>query len=261
MITALEPQPFEKRAFLISLALHCCGLALLAALVPLAQGTVGGRGMHDAAFRCAPPCAEVFALRIEHRPRAAPSRAAQAVSALPAPDRTEPRVAEKPVARRPQRTMAFVAAPHAASAGIARIRRTIAAPALVADARAISGSGQAGTTENVTVATQATLEPVASRVQPNTAGANPSVGVETASDASSTRGNLGPGNWGSHSDSPTLLDRALYDEVVATIGRRGTVVISVDDQGRATDVRFAAAGIDPALLDALRKRLLAARYA
>ncbi|MBV8600291.1 MAG: hypothetical protein JO359_01880, partial [Candidatus Eremiobacteraeota bacterium] len=100
-----------------------------------------------------------------------------------------------------------------------------------------------------------------SRVQPNTAGANPSVGVETANDAKSTRGILGPGNWGSHSDSPTLLDRGLYDEVVALLGKRGTVVVSVDDQGRATEVRITATGIDPALLDDVRKRLLAARYA
>jgi hypothetical protein len=71
----------------------------------------------------------------------------------------------------------------------------------------------------------------------------------------------GPANWGSHFDTPVLLDRTLYDDVVAQLSKRATITIAVDDRGRATNVRIDAPGLDPATIADLRARLLAARYA
>lgn len=254
MITvAVEPPPFEKRALAISAALHFCGLAMLAALVPVTQASVGGHGMRDLAARCTNPCAEVFALRIEHRARAAIVSGARHVAALLPARHPEERVAPK---HTNMTTITF----HRRAAALAISPQNAPEHPTEIGAKAASASGDRGTNANVTLATQTSEDPVASKVQPNTIGANPSNGIETASDASPKRGTLGPANWGSHADIPTLRDRALQDEILAKIGRRGVVTIAVDDQGRATEVKINVPGLDAAAIDDLRKRLLAARY-
>jgi hypothetical protein len=58
-----------------------------------------------------------------------------------------------------------------------------------------------------------------------------------------------------------LLDRTLYDDVIAKLPKRGTITIAVDDRGRATEVSIDAPGLDPTVIADLRARLLAARYA
>jgi hypothetical protein len=252
MITvAAEPPPFEKRALAISAALHCCGLAVLVALVPVTQASVGGHGMRDLAARCSNPCAEVFALRIEHRARAAIVSGARRVAALLPARRPEEHVAPK---RTNMTTITF----HHRAARVVPVQNAPERP--VETGALASASGDRGTNANVTLATQASEDPVASKMQPNTIGANPSNGIETASDASPNRGMLGPANWGSHADIPTLRDRALQEEILTKIGRRGVVTISVDDQGRATEVKINVPGLDAAAIEDLRKRLLAARY-
>ena len=262
MITAVEPQSFGKRALVLSIALHCCAFALVMALVPLSQATVGGRGMFDQALDCKVPCAEVFALRVEHRARAAVFAGVRHVAAL--------LPTAHPAVRAPSnhfplshlvhlRNVERPQAQHAPTTSSNALRASTLSIAVATGTRPADGAGAEGTTANVTIATQPNREPVASHVQPNTIGANPSTGVETASDARANRG-MGPGGYGQHYDSPTLRDRALYDEVVAKIGKRGSVTIAVDDEGRATQVQINAPGLDAATLDDLRRRLLGARY-
>ena len=79
--------------------------------------------------------------------------------------------------------------------------------------------------------------------------------------ATRLRSTLAPGNWGSRFDTPTLRDRALYDEIVARLPKGGSITILVDEHGRATDVLINAPGLDAATVDDLRARLLGARYA
>ncbi len=102
----------------------------------------------------------------------------------------------------------------------------------------------------------------ASRLQPNTISANPSSAqTPPVTQTRSVESQTGPANWGSHFDTPVLLDRTLYEDVIAKFPKRGTITIAVDDHGRATDVRIDAPGLDPATIADLRARLLAARYA
>jgi len=72
---------------------------------------------------------------------------------------------------------------------------------------------------------------------------------------------LAAGNWGSRFDSPTLRDRALLRDLLAKLPKGGSVVVVVDDRGRATDVQITASGLDAATISDLRARLLAASYA
>jgi len=126
----------------------------------------------------------------------------------------------------------------------------------------LAWTGDAGKNPNVSIATPATVEPVASRLQPNTVSSSPGEGVETPPPVQhTTRTVLGPANWGSSFDTPTLRDRSLYEELIAKLPKRSSVIITVDDQGRATNVQINAPGLDAAMLDDLRARLLAARYA
>ncbi|MGH7329083.1 MAG: hypothetical protein ACREJX_12100 [Polyangiaceae bacterium] len=143
--------------------------------------------------------------------------------------------------------------------------RTASAPREGTTAKAqLAWTGDAGTNPNVSVAAPATnVDPAASRLQPNTISTNPGDGVETPPPVQThtTSTVLGPANWGSSFDVPTLRDRALYEELIAKLPKGGIVTITVDDQGRATNVVVDAAGLDAATLDDLRSRLLAARYA
>lgn len=266
MITAAQPPPFEKRAIALSVGVHGCALALVLALIPPNQATVGGRGMFDAALRCKLPCAQVFALRIEHRARATVMSGAQTVTALvPLPHQRSQRVlTHVPVTHHAYfaKTVGGAAAAHRTPLEAARANQgPTAAVAPDPGMRAAGNAGEGGAGTNLSLATTvATEEPLASRVQPNVNAANPSTGVETASDAQAKRASYGPGNWGSKIPAPILRDRALLEEVLARIGSRGTVTIAVDDEGRATEVKFKAPGVDAAILEDLRKRLLAARY-
>jgi hypothetical protein len=248
VISAAEPTSYQKRAFALSLALHACVLGLLVALLPLWQATVSGYGLHDLASVCAAPCGRVFAIRIERRARAAATagirRVAQAL--LPATPIEHSIAAQHPISRHVYRESpaAHKTAPEGMQAATA----------------ALASTGNAGSNPNPTVATPAAaVIASASRLQPNALSANPSSGVQPAQPHSDAQ--MGPANWGSHFDTPTLLDRALYGDVVAQLPKGGRVTIVVDDQGHATDVRIDAPGLDPTVVAQLRARLLAARYA
>lgn len=270
MITAAPPPPFEKRAIVLSVAVHCCALAFVLALIPANQAIVGGHGTFDRAASCELPCAQVFALRIEHRARPA------VLSDFAAGTRRIPAAPVRPPHQQAHRAVAYAALVHRAhftrtvNGATTTHSKTAAAPPATRAAEAAAATdpgtpatsvaGEDGAGTNLSLATPTTEEPVASRVQPNANAANPSTGVETASDAQARRASLGPANWGSRIPTPILRDRALLEEVLARIGSRGLVTIAVDDEGRATDVKIKAPGLDAAVAEDLRKRLLAARY-
>lgn len=252
MITAAKPSSLQTRAFALSLALHACALALLAALIPIWHANLADYGLRDEASACAVPCGRVFAIRIERRARAAATagirRIAQTLLPVMHPQ-VQSILAERPVWE-----------PHVYRDAIkARTTSRRQPPAATAK---LAVRGAAGSNLHVSVAKpppQAVA--AASRLQPNTLSANPSSGALTPPQTAAAQTGLGPANWGSHFDTPTLRDRSLYDDIVAKLPTHGSVTVVVDDQGHATDVRIDAPGLDPAIIADWRKRLLVALYA
>lgn len=253
MITAAEPSSFRSHALVISLALHACALALLALFLPVWHANVASYGIRDKAAVCVSPCGRVFAIQIEHQARAAATAGIRRIAAalLPTAKPKQISVAEQ----RPLRSHAAMRRSFAARTSAAQRR---------SDARAqLASTGDEGTNANVSLATPPSdVVAVASRLQPNAISANPADGVEVPPlQHRTTRAVLGPGNWGSGFDTPTLRDRALYEKVIAMLPKRASITITVDDQGRATNVQVDAPGLDAATLDDLRRLLLAAHYA
>ncbi|MBV8152687.1 MAG: hypothetical protein JO101_06815 [Candidatus Eremiobacteraeota bacterium] len=257
MITLdVSPPEYSRRAFALSIALHAFGFCALVLLLPAYHSTLGGRGIFDTAPSCEGVCSRVFALTIEYRARPAPLR-----------DRHEraPLLAATPH-RRPLKMHARPVAVNVARASASRsLLRHVpvaanSAPFSSIEPAPVAASGDRGANANVAVVAPATDTPVASQVQPNTIAANPGTGVEMANDAQPRPLGIGPDPFGSHHERPVLRDRALLDQVLARIGRRGVVRIAVDDQGHALVVDINAPGLDPAAIDELRKRLLVARY-
>jgi len=244
MITTAEPPSIQIRAYALSLALHLCALGLLAALFPLWHAA-SGYGSRDEAEACIAPCGRVFAIRIERRARAAATLGIRRLAETLLPP--ESHVQSIAAQRASQRT--FSDSPKA---------RNSQHEAATSTAQLVS-TGAGGSNANISVST-AEDSASASRLQPNALSANPSSGTEPMTEAR-TQAQLGPANWGSHFDAPTLRDRELFDEIVAKLPKRGSITIAVDEQGRATDVRIDAPGLDPATVDDLRKRLLSAHYA
>ncbi|MGH7715622.1 MAG: hypothetical protein ACREML_06440 [Vulcanimicrobiaceae bacterium] len=250
MISIAKPPPHRTApALALSIALHVCALGLLAAVVPLWHITVNGYGFRGVATLCAAPCGRVFAIRIEHRAHAAATEGIKRIAQtlLPSAVRERSVPAQRPVPAYRKAANAMRTAPEDAAAETAQLVTT----------------GMAGTNPNASLATPVAQAAVsAARLQPNSISANPSnADTPPVTQSKSIQAQTGPANWGSHFDKPTLLDRALYDDVVAKLPKRATITIAVDDHGRATDVRIDAPGLDPAAIADLRARLLAATYA
>lgn len=248
MISVAKPPSYRtKPALALSIALHVCALGLVAALVPLWHVTVNGYGLRDVAALCASPCGRVFAIRIERHAQAAATEGIKRIAQtlLPSVVRDQSVAAQRPVPVYRRRTNAERTAPEHAAAAEAQLVTT----------------GLEGTNPNISLATPA-AQAAAARLQPNSISANPS-NAETppVTQSRSVEAQTGPANWGSHFDTPVLLDRTLYNDVVATLPKRSTITITVDDRGRATDVRIDAPGLDTATIADLRARLLAAHYA
>jgi hypothetical protein len=248
MISVAKQPSYRTPAFALSIALHVCVLGLVAALVPLWHVTVNGYGLRDVATICASPCGRVFAIRIERRARAAATEGIKRIAETIMPSMAhQTAIAQRPIPAYRTVSTSHRIAPEHATAAKAQVVTT----------------GLEGTNPNVSLARPAVQAAVtASRLQPNTISANPS-SAETppVTQANSLESQTGPANWGSHFDTPVLLDRTLYDDAIAKLPKRGTIKIAVDDRGRATDVSIDAPGLDPAIIADLRARLLAARYA
>jgi hypothetical protein len=247
MISVAKQPSYRTPAFALSIALHICVLALCAALIPLWHVTVNGYGLPDVATLCVTPCSRVFAIRIERRARAAATEGIKRIAQTIMPAVT-PRTVS---AQRP------IPAYHTAVTS----HRIAPEPAVASKAQ-LATTGLEGTNPNASVARPAVESgAAASRLQPNALSANPSSAetppvTQTKSDAQP-----GPANWGSHFDTPVLLDRTLYSDVTTALPKGGAITIAVDDRGHATNVRIVAPGLDPAIVADLRARLLAASYA
>jgi hypothetical protein len=248
MISVARPPSYRtKPALALSIALHVCVLGLVAALVPLWHVTVNGYGLRDVAALCASPCGRVFAIRIEHRAQAAATEGIKRIAQTLLPSVIHDRTvsAQRPVPVYRTASVAERTAPEHAAAAKAQLVTT----------------GLEGTNPNVSLATPAAQAAAAARLQPNSISANPSSAETPPVTQSKSETQTGPANWGSHFDTPVLLDRTLYDDLVAKLPKRATITIAVDDRGRATDVRIDAPGLDSATIADLRARLLGARYA
>jgi hypothetical protein len=248
MISVAKPPPYRtKPALALSIALHVCALGLVAALVPLWHVTVNGYGLRDVAALCASPCGRVFAIRIERHAQAAATEGIKRIAQtlLPSVVRDQSVAAQRPVPVYRRTTVAERTAPEHATAAKAQLVTT----------------GLEGTNPNISLATTAAQAAAAARLQPNSISANPSNAETPPVAQSKSETQTGPANWGSHFDTPVLLDRTLYNDVVATLPKRAAITIAVDDRGRATDVRIDAPGLDAATIADLRARLLAAHYA
>lgn len=247
MISAAKQPSYRTPAFALSIALHVCVLGLVAALIPLWHVTQSGYGLRDVAAICASPCGRVFAIRIERRARAAATEGIKRIAQT-----IMPSIVHKTVVAERQ-TPAY--------RPIFTTRRTAQVPTSAVKAQ-LATTGMEGTNPNLSIATPAAQAAAASRLQPNAISANPSRAENPpAPQTKAVESQTGPANWGSHFDTPVLLDRTLYNDVLAELPKRGTITIAVDDHGRATDVRIDAPGLDPAAIADLRARLLAARYA
>ena len=248
MISVAKQPSYRTPAFALSIALHLGVLGLVAALIPLWHVAVEGYGLRDVAAICDSPCGRVFAIRIERRARAAATEGLRRLTQTIMPKAaTHTVAAQRPV-------------PHYRTAATAHR----VAPEHAAAARAqLASAGVEGTNPNVSVAMPtAAAAAAASRLQPNTISANPSSAQSPpVTQTKSVESQTGPANWGSHFDTPVLLDRTLNGDVIAKLPKGGKVTIAVDDTGHATDVRIDAPGLDPAIIADLRARLLAARYA
>jgi len=247
MISIAKQPSYRTPAFALSIALHVCVLGLCAALIPLWHVAVNGDGLRDVATICASPCGRVFAIRIERRARAAATEGIKRIAQTIMPAVTPHTVsAQRPIPAYHTSATSHRIAPEPAAASRAQLATT----------------GLEGTNPNASVARPAVESgAAASRLQPNTLSANPSSAETPPVTQTKSEAQTGPANWGSHFDTPLLLDRALYADVMATLPKGGAIMISVDDRGRATGVRIVAPGLDPAIVAELRARLLAAAYA
>lgn len=223
MITVAEQPSRRAQALALSVLLHGSLLVLAVALVPAWRGAPWGSALREAAG-CLRPCAMVT-IRLLTR--------AAAASFLPA--------------RRPL--------PNPKPATGAAPRRNVAAVPAGGAAILVQPSRHAGDVAPVTFSLHPPTKVVA--IPP----AQPPSAVAVQDVTLHVRPEPAPGNWGSHFDSPALRDGALYDDLMATLPKGGSVTITVDDHGRATDVRIVAPGLDAATLAKLRERLLAASYA
>ena len=247
MISVAEQPSYRTPALALSIGLHVCVLGLLAALVPLWHMTVKGYGFRDVAALCTAPCGRVFAIRIEHRAQAAATEGIKRIAQAIAPS-IVPRT---------------LSAQHSVTAfRTSKAAHRIAPEQAPPEKAQLASTGFEGTNPQASVATPAVQTPAAaSHLQPNAISANPSNAETPVTQTKAVQAQSGPANWGSHFDTPTLLDRALLSEAIATLPRNATITILVDDLGRATAVRIDAPGLDPAIVADLRARLLAARYA
>ena len=222
MITVAEQPSHRARALAISLVLHGSLLVLIVALVPGWRGVPWGNALREAAG-CLRPCGIVTIRLLTH---AAAASVVPARRPLP-----NPQVAPGPEPRAnapaPAGGDAIVVQPARHPGDVAPVAFSLRPPATIV-----------------------AIPPVA-----------PPSSVTVKDVTLHVRSDLAPGNWGSRFDSPALRDPALYDELLAALPKGGSVTITVDDHGRATDVHIVAPGLDAATLAKLRERLLAASYA
>jgi hypothetical protein len=232
MLVSAPPTPQRDRTAIgISIALHCCVLAMLAMLP-------------GATFPATDPDERallVGQIRIEHRPpppKIALTRRAPAAPAAPQPQAVRPVIHTLVATGRASRAMVV-----ATEARAAYVPQTAPAPK----------------TQPVVNDTTTRLAAVVSHPSTQTA-AQPAPTSAPASPAPSpvaARGEDGIGNFGE--TYPASVEPSLRATLFS--GVSGIVVrITVDESGRATSIEFLRAPADAAQREEVRTRLLAARF-
>jgi hypothetical protein len=230
MLVSAPPTPQRDRTAIgISIALHCCVLALLA-MIP------------GATFPAADPDERallVGQIRIEHRPapKVAVPRRAPAAPAAVQQQAVRPLIHTLVATGRASRAMIV-----ATEARAAYVPHAAAAP----KQRPVVNE----TTRLAAVATQPNTQ-IASQPAPPAAPASPAPSPVAA------RGEDGIGNFGE--TYPASVEPSLRATLFAGIS--GIIVrITVDEGGRATSIEFVRAPADTAQREELRTRLLAAHF-
>lgn len=225
----------QPRALALSIAVHLGGLLLLAMTVNPVRVS-SDREAVPVDFRI-----EHLGFRIEHREPVKPPAAAPAARPLT--------VVRPPVLKDVQQIRVPIR--------VARNDGTPNAPRDYPAAASVQKPDSAHRAGTPAGAQTATAAPDVAAAAPDVATTTPAPTPTAA--AEETRASFGPSGYGTQYE-PVLRDRSLRADVLAALGPKGTVTITVGDDGRATDVRFNAPSADPAVLEELRRRLLAARY-
>lgn len=231
MLCAAPPTPRRDRtAIAISIAVHCCVLAVLA-LLP------------GATFPATDPDERTLLtgqIRIEHRPRPQIAHTRRAVAATVIPQQQAVRPVIHTVITNGHATHEMLVAPEARAA-------YVPAPAAAATSRPVVNYT---TTRLAAVATQPSTE-TAAQAAPTTAPAAPAPSPVLA------QRDDGIGNFGE--TYPASVEPALRATLFAGIS--GIIVrITVDESGHATSIEFLRPPPDAAQREELRTRLLAAHF-
>jgi hypothetical protein len=232
MLASAPPTPQRDRTAIgISIALHCCALAVLAMLPGLSVSTAEP---DERALL-------VGQIRIEHRP---PPRVAVVRRAPAAPAPVPPMQAARPVIH------TLIATGHAARAMVVETEARAAYVPQTAAAPKTQPVVRYDATRIAAVATQRTADSAA-QTAATSAPASPGPSPVAA------RGEDGVGNFGE--TYPASVEPSLRATLFAGIS--GIVVrITVDEVGHATSIEFVRAPADTAQREELRTRLLAAHF-
>jgi hypothetical protein len=226
MVNRAFPPRRDRAAIALSIALHCCVLAFVATIaMPSFSPDVQDERTLLAGV-----------IRIEHRP---PHRIVQPRPAPPRP----------PAAARPAAAPVFRVArsvSHAARALVVRTERRFSASSTAARAKTASSA--------------AAVAPVAAAAAPHplaAAAATPTLPAETPAPAAVAHED-GIGNFGE--DYPAKVDPQSRGTLFAGINDTVQLRVTVDESGHVVAIEFVRAPADPATVQEVRNRVLAARF-
>jgi hypothetical protein len=227
MVNRAFPPRRDRTAIVLSIALHCCVLGFAATI---AMPTFSPDVQDERTLLAG-------VIRIEHR---APPRVVRARPATLAPPATA-----RPVAP-PVRVARSVS--RAARALVVRAERRFSAPSAEAPAKAARPTAPAPV-----VVAAAAARPLAAA----TAMATPLATATPAPVAALPR-EAGIGNFGE--DYPAKVDPQSRGGLFAGINDAVQLRVTVDESGQVIAIEFVRAPADPAMVQELRNRLLAARF-
>jgi hypothetical protein len=228
MLNRAFPPRRDRTAIVLSIALHCCVLAFVATIaVPAFSPDVQDERTLLAGI-----------IRIEHR---MPPRIAEIRPATPPPP-AQARPVDRPILRVARSDS------RAARALVAAAERRFSARSTAAPAKAASPVAPAPI-----VVAAAHARPIAAA----TATPTPSATATPAPVAALPR-EAGIGNFGE--DYPAKVDPQSRGGLFAGINDAVQLRVTVDESGHAVAIEFVRAPADPAMVQELRNRLLAAHF-
>jgi hypothetical protein len=226
MVNRAFPPRRDRTAIALSIALHCCVLAFVATIaVPTFSPDVQDERTLLAGI-----------IRIEHRP---PHRIAQALASL------RPREAARPATLPALRVARSVS--HAARALVVPIERRFS----VSASKAPANTARRAPVEPV-VAAVAASRPLAG------AAATPTPLPAATPAPAAVAHEDGIGNFGE--DYPAKVDPQSRGTLFAGINDSVQLRVTVDESGHVVAIEFVRAPADPATVQELRNRVLAAHF-